>query len=1095
MVKLIDPKTLLSATLLFLLLPGCKEQEKHLFSLVEHTKTNIDFANKVEETEDLNIVEYLYAHNGGGVAIGDINNDGLADIYLTANQLSNKLYLNQGNFVFKDITEYSGVKGIEGHNSWTNGATMADVNGDGLLDIYVSVIGRYKQLQGHNQLYINNGNLTFTEASEEYNLDIVAFSQQAYFFDYDLDGDLDMYQLKLATLKPEVYVKESSRTKRDNLTGDALFRNENNKFIDVSTEAGIYGGSAGFGLAAGISDIDDNGYPDIYVSNDFHENDFLYYNNGNGTFTENGNNSLGHTSRFSMGNSISDINNDGLPDIISLDMKPYDEEIRKKSAGEASFNIYDYRLSYGYHYQYTRNMLHLNRGKLFGDEVVFSEIGQQAGIDATDWSWSPLVGDFDNDGWKDLFITNGILQRPNDLDYINFAYNEHAKRLTNRELVNKMPDGAVPNIAYKNDGKLGFKNVSEEWGIDFVGYSMGAAYGDLDNDGDLDLVINNLNSAANIYRNNSREFEKGNFLRIVLNGPPKNPFGVGAKIVVKTQDLEQTQEAYPTRGWLSSVDPIVHFGLGLKDSSVSVRVVWPGGVSQDLNHVPANSTLELDREDARVFKEDRVESHKLFQEVVTSGIEFVHKENDYNDFKSERLLPHKLSSQGPKLAVGDVNGDGLTDFYICGARGQSGELYLQTGNDRQKFRKKDEKEFLSDREYEDADATFFDADNDGDLDLYVVSGGSQNQENFLLTDRFYLNNGLGDFIRSEDSTNVSTNGSVVVARDFDEDGHADLFIGARSVIGSYGLSPKSNVLWNMGNGKFCMDDSQGKLLELGMITDALSFGDSNTLFIVGEWMPITKLNFSGRTIQVESFESTSGWWNTIHADDMDGDGDLDLLVGNYGTNSILKPTASRPLGLYVKDFDGNSSTDPLITYWQDDKERVFVGLDELKSQLVSIRKGSNSYGDYAKKTFGEIITEPMRVNMIHKKVETFETMYLENTGTGNFNITPLPTEVQWSAVSGFATADFDGDTFKDILTLGNFYESQPYIGRADASFGNFLRGDGSASFVPVEPRNSGWNIRGEVRDLKLIEDEKGATDPIILVSRNNDTPLLIGFNL
>ena len=457
---------------------------------------------------------------------------------------------------------------------------MADVNGDGFLDIYVSMVGKYKQFNGHNQLFINNKDLTFTEASKEYGLDIVGFSQQAFFFDFDLDGDLDMYQLRHAIHKPEVYKYKGFRNKRDSLTGDLLFKNENNKFIDISESAGIYGGSTGYGLAAAISDIDNNGYPDIYISNDFHENDFLYYNNGDGTFTESGTHSLGHTSRFSMGNDISDINNDGLFDIISLDMKPYDEKIKKKSEGEALFNIYNYRLGFGYHYQYSRNMLQINRGKLFNSGVQFSEIGQQTGIDATDWSWGPLVADFDNDGWKDIFITNGIPHRPNDLDFINFAYNEKAKYLTDKELISLMPDGAVPNFAFKNDGKLGFQNVSKEWGVDFIGYSMGAAYGDLDNDGDIDVVINNLNDKASILENNTQEINKNNFLKVKINGPKANRFGIGSKIEVHTDKLSQTIEVFPTKGWLSSMSSIIHFGLGSNDSIRLIKITWPGGTSQ-----------------------------------------------------------------------------------------------------------------------------------------------------------------------------------------------------------------------------------------------------------------------------------------------------------------------------------------------------------------------------------------------------------------------------------------------------------------------------------------------------------------------------------
>jgi len=1092
MCKLFFLKPYYKSLVLFFLFCACKNREDKLFSIVDSKSSKVIFSNDVQNTEHLNIVEYLYAYNGGGVAIGDLNNDGLADIYFTANQLPNTLYLNKGNFIFEDITAISNTEGFSGTNSWTNGVVMADVNADGFLDIYVSVVGKYKQFFGHNQLFINNGDLTFTEASKEYCLDLVGFSQQAYFFDYDLDGDLDMFQLNHAVHKAEVYQRPETRNKRDSLTGDKLFRNDNNKFVDVSDEAGIYGGAAGYGLAAGISDIDNNGYADIYVSNDFHENDFLYYNNGDGTFTESGTNSLGHTSRFSMGNDISDINNDGLFDIITLDMKPYNEEIRKKSMGEAPFNIYDFRMEYGYNYQYSRNMLQLNLGKLFDKGVQFSEIGQQAGMDATDWSWSPLVADFDNDGWKDIFITNGVLHRLNDLDYINFAYNENVKHLTDLELVNKMPDGAVPNFAYKNNRKLGFEDVSNEWGVNFEGYSTGAAYADLDNDGDLDIVVNNYNSEANILKNNSRKLNNNNFLRVKIKGTDKNPMGIGAKVVVKTNNLEQTQEVFTARGWLSSVEPLLHFGLEKNNNINTVHISWPGGFSQDLSNVSINSTIELSIENATLHKNEEIKPSKVFQRIMATGIDFVHNEDDYNDFESERLMPYKLSTDGPKIAIGDINEDGMTDFYIGGSKGQPGELYTQIANGQQLFQKVSTKDFILDSGYEDTNAIFFDADNDGDQDLYVVSGGGGHTDPLLLADRLYINDGKGNYYRSKITFLPNSNGSVVVANDFDGDGYIDLFVGARSVTGSYGISPRSSILWNQGDLVFRSDSQTSKLLEIGMITDATFLKDSGELFLVGEWMPITILKFTGRTIKSRSIQHSSGWWNAIHAEDMDGDGDIDLLVGNNGINSALRPTLDKPLGLYIKDFDGNSKTDPLLSYWKNNKEWLFVGLDELKGQVVPLRKQFNNYEDFSKKTLDMIITESMRADMVYKQVETFESVYISNN-SGNYTLIPLPLEAQKSPIFGFATADFNGDDIKDIISIGNFYEFQPNIGRADASYGNLLTGNGNGTFIWVEPRNSGWAIPGEGRDIKLIKvaNEKGKS--IILVSRCNDSPLFFNY--
>lgn len=1077
--------------ILFWLLSSCQKEGKTFFSQLTSNDTQIYFSNDFLESENLNIIEYLYAYNGGGVAIGDINNDGLADIYFTANQMPNKLYLNKGNLRFEDITITANVAGPSGVNSWSTGATMADVNGDGYLDIYLSVVGSYKQLKGHNRLFINNGDLTFAESSEAYNLDLVGFCQQAYFFDYDLDGDLDMYQLRHAIHKPEVYKDSSIRRKRDSLSGDLLLKNENNKFIDVTDISGISSGSSGYGLAAGVADLDNNGCPDIYISNDFHENDFLYFNNCDGTFRERGTESMGHTSRFSMGNDIADFNNDGLLDIFTTDMKPFDEVIRKKSAAEASPEIYDFRLSFGYQNQYSRNMLQLNRGPLFGIRAQFSEVGQQAGIQATDWSWAPLIVDLDNDGWKDLFITNGIRHRPNDLDYINFAHNEYAKTLSNQELVNIMPDGVVHNFVFKNNGKIEFIDVSKEWGLDHKGYSMGASYGDLDNDGDIDLVVNNLNGEAVVYRNNTQQLYNTNYLQVKLIGPPKNRFGIGAKVTVLTGHNKQTLELNPSRGWLSSTDYKMHFGLGKIKKIVSVKVIWPDGKNQVLREVNINSVLKLEYKHALTLPKTQVEIPKVFTSNELGNITYKHNENKFNDFQTERLLLRKLSTEGPKIALGDVNGDGLTDLYISGGSNQAGELYIRNDKEKSHFTKSKINSFEEDSSFEDTDAVFFDLDADGDQDLYVVSGGGEKRSYKKLEDRIYLNDGNGNFEHFLSQNKVILNGSTVIANDFDEDGCVDIFIGARSLNGSYGLSPRSTILWNQGNGNLIPDSKVDSFLHLGMVTDAIFLEDSKELFVVGEWMPITIIDFKGRNLSIRHILKSSGWWNTIHADDMDGDGDQDLLVGNQGTNSGFKPTSEFPLGLYVKDFDGNGSTDPIFTYWKHGKEWVYQDLDELKGQMVSFRKQFQNYGDFAEKTADQVITKSMRKDMVFRKAETLESVYLENQGSGHFFMKPLPKEAQWSSIFGFETADFDGDNLMDIVTVGNFYSHPPSIGRADASYGNFLKGVGNNKFQSIEPRYSGWVISGEARDVKLLSINK--KHPILLISRNNDIPLIFKF--
>lgn len=1078
------------------ILSGC-EQDKKLFTALTSATTNITFANNITETEELNINAYLYAHNGGGVAIGDINKDGLPDIYFTANQLPNKLYLNKGNMTFEDITEAAGVAGPYGSNSWTTGVVMADVNGDGWLDLYISQVSGYHTFEGHNQLFINNGEsakgLAFTERSKEFHLDLQGYAQQAAFFDYDMDGDLDLYQLNHAVHNPDVYIKAALRSKRDSLAGDRLLRNDNGIFNDISEQAGIYGGAMGYGLAVGIGDIDNNGCPDIYVSNDFHENDYVYYNNCDGTFREDVKGTLGHTSTFSMGNDIADFNNDGWLDIITLDMKPEDEIIRKKSAGPDPYDIYNYKLSFGYFYQYPRNMLHINRGNLFANNVQFSEIGQLAGIDATDWSWAALMADFDNDGWKDIFITNGILRRPIDLDYINFTYaTEVHEKSSQLALAHTMPDGAVHNYAYRNTKGFQFENVSEPWGFEQKGYSMGAAYADLDNDGDLDLVVNNLNAKASIYRNNTASFIKNNFLKIRLEGEGQNRYGTGSRVTVITKTDTMIQELQPVRGWLSSVDYVLNFGLGKAENAEKLIVSWPDSKEQTLENVPANQTAIVQQKDAQKKADKPIPSHKLFEDITNqSGIAFQHQENHFIDFNREQLLPHLLSGEGPKMAVGDVNGDGMEDFYIGGASGQPGDLYLQTYQDTIFFVKSPIHAFTLDKDKEDVDALFFDAENDGDLDLYVVTGGGQFNESNNNEDRLYLNDGKGNFSKARQNIpQMQTNGSCVVAADFNKDGYLDLFVGTRSVVGAYGLSPNSYLLWNDGRGNFMKDTTQytTPLSALGMVTNAVWLPATQTLAVVGEWMPITFLHFTNDNIEKKELPNTAGWWNTLFADDLDADGDTDLLAGNMGLNSDLKASPTEPVGLYVQDFDNNLTVDPMLTYYRQHQEWLYPGLDALKKQIPPIRVKYNDYASFASHTFAEVFPEAEMKTAITKKVQTFQSVYLLNQGNGDYTIHNFPIEMQFSPVHAFLTNDFNKDGFKDILAVGNFYGNTPGIGRYDASYGSYLAGNGEGSFRWVEPSISGFAIYGEARDIKTIRTKE---ESWIVISRNNSIPRIL----
>ena len=1075
----------------------CQCQPDKLFTPVLPEHSNITFVNQLTETEEININQYLYAHNGGGVAIGDINGDGLPDIYFTANQLPEKLYLNKGNFVFEDITDKAGVGGFSGPSSWTTGVVMVDINHDGWLDIYVSQVSNYKSFTGKNLLFINKGNLTFTEEAKNYNLDFESYSQQAAFLDYDLDGDLDMYQLNHGVHNPDVYGKADLRLERDSLAGDRLLRNDNGKFQDVSTEAGIFGSAIGYGLAVSIADIDNNGCPDIFVSNDFHENDYVYYNNCNGTFREDIKGTLGHTSTFSMGSDIADINNDGLLDIITLDMKPEDEVMRKKSAGTDPFEIFNYKLSYGYFYQYPRNMLQLNRGNLFGENVQFSEIGQLAGVDATDWSWSALMTDLDNDGWKDIFITNGILRRPIDLDYIHFTYNDEvAKNMSSLEMAYKMPDGAVHNYAYRNSKKLLFEDVSAIWGLDQSGYSMGAAYADLDDDGDLDLVINNLNATASLYKNNAESTLKNSFIKVKFKGEGKNTFGIGAVVEIETDDLKLVQAVSPSRGWLSSVDYPLTFGLGKAKSIRSVTVQWPDGRVQVIDDPEINATVTVDQANAKrsESKKERTTLSWLDNVTQKSGITFIHQENAFNDFSVEPLMPHQLSSEGPALAIGDVNDDGYDDFFIGGAIGQSGELYFQKVTGTVFFEKYKGEAFDYDKEQEDTDAAFFDADQDGDLDLYVVSGGGQLQVNVKSEDRLYLNDGKGDFIRTINALpKWGANGSCVVAADFNSDGFTDLFIGTRSVVGKYGVSPDSYLLWNNGKAKFNMDTTEFStaLRSLGMVTDAEWLAESSELVVVGEWMPITFLGFDKNKILKRELPNTSGWWNTIYNVDIDKDGDTDLLAGNRGINSNIRASVQQPVRLYVKDFDHNFMNESILTYYRQNKEYLFAGFDEIKKQMPSIRNKYNNYSTFANISFSEIFKTEEAESALRKQADLFKSVYLINEGKSEYTIHEFPIDVQFSPVYGFLAKDFNKDGFLDILTVGNFNGSNPGIGRFDSSYGNCLVGNAQGEFQILEPRFSKFSVFGEARDIQFV---KSKVSDKIIVSRNNAAPRVFNIN-
>ncbi len=1065
-----------------------------LFERLSPSATGVTFENRLPEDSTFNILNYLYYFNGGGVAVGDFNGDGLPDLYFTSNLGKNRLYLNRGNYKFEDVTDRAGVAGPEG---WKTGVTVADVNGDGLPDIYVSTVS-YLSSHGRNALYINNGDGTFTDRAAEYGLDHVGYSTQAAFFDYDGDGDLDLFLLSHSTHGERARGAALKRDARSQLGGGRLFRNDGGHFTDVSAEAGIYGGIEGFGLGVVVSDLNMDGCPDIYVANDFQENDFLYYNNCNGTFTESIARATAHTSRFSMGVDAADINNDGRPDVFVADMLPEQESILKTSASSEGYTLFNLRLAAGYHAQFERNTLQLNRG-----DGRFSDIGFLAGVHATDWSWAPLIADLDNDGRKDLFISSGIYRRPNDMDYITYVGNDAVQAtlsntitMGNLALLKRMPQVPVPNHAFRNEGSLRFSDVTTSWGLGQAGFSNGAAYVDLNNSGALDLVVNSINAPATIYRNRARELNHNASITVALRGAGANTQGIGAKLIVRSGDTTQLVEQFPTRGFESSVDPRLHVGLGGAATIDSLTVVWPDRTFQVLTHVAANRVLVLAQKDATGrFAPRSGIAPVLFRDVTDQlRLDYKHVENQFNDFDREPLMPRLLSTEGPALAVSDVNGDGLDDIFVGGAAGQPGKLLLQQRNGT--FTASGQPSIAADSLAEDVDAIFFDANGDGHPDLYVASGGNQFTGNAdALRGRLYLNDGHGQLNRARNALpDIFANGSCVVAGDFNGDGHPDLFVGSRNVVGKYGLSPKSHLLQNDGKGHFTdvtLEKAPG-LLEAGMVTSAAWVdydGDGQLdLVVVGEWMPVRVFHqehgtFVERTREA-GFAGTEGWWNTVSTADLNGDGRPDLVLGNLGRNSYITATLKEPARLYVNDFGHNGTLEQILTFYKHGVSYPIAGRDELLKLVPSLMTRFPSYVSFGASRIEQIFAPDDVANAKVLRAHTFESAIALNNGKGAFTLSPLPIEAQIAPLNAIVAGDFDGDGIVDLLVAGNFYGVPPIQGRYDAGYGLLLHGRGEGTFEPVDMMRSGVEIDGQVRHMRALTMADGVR--AIVVARNDD---------
>jgi hypothetical protein len=1094
------------------------QKQVMLFDILTPEQTGIYFENKITETLAMNGLFYEYYYNGGGLAMADFNNDGLQDVYFIANLHPNKLYLNMGNLKFKDVSKESGTAD---HIGFSTGVTTVDINCDGWMDIYISNSGRFDPERLKNKLFVNqglnkDGIPVFKEESAKYGLDISLCSTQAAFLDYDRDNDLDMF---LINHYPDIYnVSEIEKLleTESTVTGDRLYQNQNGKFIDVSKKAGIVNNELSYGLGVGISDLNNDGWPDIYVSTDYSGKDFLYVNNRNGTFTECINRSLKHISLSSMGNYLADLNNDGWSDIVTLDMMAEENYGIKASYGFMDFELFTRLVDLGQHHQYMFNTLQLNRGILIQDQIpVFSDIAQLAGISSTDWSWGPLLFDMDNDGLKDIFVANGIMRDFINNDYLMY-FEKRYKEVIETGKVSKdefitsvlkqMPERKKSNYFFRNRGDLTFEKKNAVWARDVPTCSNGAAYADLDNDGDLDIILNNSAGTSFIYKNKAREIGTGNYLQFKLTGPEKNPLGMGTKIIIKQKGQMQVQEQYVTRGFLSSISPVLHFGLGSDSVVPEIQIIWPNGKEQIITNIAANQTINLSYPDADQLHPFTQARTDLFVDVTHSmKLLYKHEENQFNDFGRESLLPHKMSDLGPGLAISDVNKDGLEDFYIGGALGHPGRLFMQTKDG---FIPSLNQPWTEDRQCEDIKAAFFDADKDGDPDLYVVSGGNEYEEgNQFLQDRLYVNTGQGSFEKMKEALpDMTGSGSCVIPADYDGDGDLDLFVGGRQIPGKYPLPASGKILRNdskPGSVRFTDVSSSAcpQLTNIGMVTDAV-FTDINgddklDLVVVGEWMPVRVFKNNGNkfediTDQAGLSEET-GWWNCVISADFDNDGDMDLVAGNLGLNCRYRASMEHPFEIYNKDFDNNGRLDIVLGYYNADTLYPLHGLKKSSDQLPFIRQKFKTHDAFARATLKDVYGIENLKSAGNYKARNFASCYLENIGNGTYRIKSLENPAQISSVQSIINEDIDLDGHLDLVIAGNTYGIETESPRIDGGIGLYLKGDGNGSFTPVTASESGLLIDGDVREIHMIHLGVDRT-PGIIAAKNNSFMQVIKIN-